>query len=99
MRTSIVIFAAMVALLPSNRSEADSVHEPGGAFVEQKHPKVGKDYYIIHRGESDKCSIVTGSFGDPPEGALGGAPYAAKGYANAGSRNFLNARAVSQTSP
>jgi hypothetical protein len=88
MRTSIVIFAAMVALLPSNRSEADSVHEPGGAFMEQKHPKVGKDYYIIHRGESDKCSIVTGSFGDPPEGALGGAPYATKGYANAGLKKF-----------
>jgi hypothetical protein len=88
MRTSIVIFAAMAALLLSNRSEADSVHESGGGFVEQKHPKIGKDYYIVHRGESDKCSIVTGSFGDPPEGVLGGAPYATKGYADAALKKF-----------
>ena len=88
MRTSIVIFALMAALLLSNRSEAAAVHESGGGFVEEKHPKTGKDYFVVHRGKSDKCSIVTATFGDPPEGALGGAPYATKSYANAALKKF-----------
>jgi hypothetical protein len=87
MRTLILFLAAM-ALLMSNRSEAEPLRDPGAGFVEQKHPKVGKDYYVVRQGKSDKCSIVTGKFDDPPEGALGGAPYATKGYASAALKKF-----------
>ena len=88
MRLSILVFTAVAAALVPAGSEAGTVREPGGGFLEHKHPKVQKDYWVVHRGESDKCSIVSGQWGDAPAGALGGAPYTSKSYASAALKKF-----------
>jgi len=87
-RLSILVFTAITAALVPAGSEAGTVREPGEGFLEHKHPKVQKDYYVVHQGESDKCSIVRGTWGDAPAGALGGAPYASKVYASAALKKF-----------
>ena len=67
--------------------------EPGGGgFVDTKHPKVGKDYYVVHTDQSDKCSIVAGDFANKPAGAIGGAPYASKNYAQAALKKFAECK-------
>ena len=83
MRLSILVFTAVAVTLVPAGSDAGTVRDPGEGFLEHKHPKVQKDYYVVHKGEGDKCSIVIGSWGDAPAGALGGAPYASKEYASA----------------
>ena len=88
MRLSILVFTAVAAALVPAGSEAGTVRDPGESFLEHKHPKVQKDYYVVHRGESDNCSIVSGKWGDAPAGALGGAPYASKSYASAALKKF-----------
>jgi hypothetical protein len=60
--------------------------------VDTNHPKVTKDYYVVRQGQSDRCKIVTGDFGENPVGTIGGAPYASKKYPPR-SKNFPNARA------
>jgi hypothetical protein len=79
MRMSIKVLAALVALLLPIESKADSVTDPGGGFVGQKAHKLGKNYYVVRKGEG--CTIQTGKIGDAPEGAVGNAPYASKNYA------------------
>ena len=51
-------------------------------------PKVTKDYYVVREGQSDKCKVVTGDFGNKPVGAIGGAPYANKNYAEVALKKF-----------
>lgn len=79
MRMSIKILAALVALLLPIESKADSVRDPGGGFIGQKAHKLGKNYYVVRKG--DGCTIQTGKIGEAPEGAIGNAPYASKNYA------------------
>jgi len=79
MRMSIKVLAAVVALLLPIESKADSVRDPGGGFVGQKAHKLGKNYYVVRKGEG--CTIQTGKIGEAPEGAVGNAPYASKNYA------------------
>ena len=79
MRMSIKVLAAVVALLLPLESKADSVRDPGGGFVGQKAHKLGKNYYVVRKGEG--CTIQTGKIGEAPEGAVGDAPYASKNYA------------------
>jgi hypothetical protein len=43
---------------------------------------------VVREGQSDQCKIVAGDFGDKPEGAIGGAPYASKNYAKAALKTF-----------
>ena len=63
--------------------------EPGGGgFVDTNHPNVTKDYYVVRQGQSDRCKIVTGDFGENPVGTIGGAPYASKKYATAALKKF-----------
>jgi len=81
MRMSIAVLAAMAALLLSIQSKADGVRDPGGGFVGQKAPKLGKNYYVVRKG--DGCAIQTGKTGENPEGMIGDAPYASKNYAKA----------------
>ena len=93
MRLSIFVFTAVaVALVPAG-SEAGTMREPGEGFLEHKHPKLQKDYYVVYKREGDKCSIVIGSWGDAPAGALGGAPYASKEYASAALKKFPECKA------
>ena len=93
MRLSILVFTAVAAALVPAGSEAGTVREPGQSFLEHKHPKLQKDYYVVYKGEGDKCSIVSGSWGDAPAGALGGAPYASKEYASAALKKFPECKA------
>lgn len=79
MRMSIKVLAAVVALLLPLESKAESVRDPGGGFVGQKAHKLGKNYYVVRKGEG--CTIQTGKIGEAPEGAVGDAPYASKNYA------------------
>ena len=88
MRLSILaVTVAAVIFVPAG-SEAGKMREPGEGFLEHKHPKVQKNYYLVHRGESDKCSVVSGRWGNAPAGALGGAPYVSKDYAIAALKKF-----------
>jgi len=89
MRMLTIVLAAAVLQFPASAEAAKARLEPGGGgFVDTKHPKVGKDYYVVHKGQSDKCSIVTGDWANKPEGAIGGAPYASKNYAKAALKKF-----------
>jgi len=88
MRVLTIVLAAAVLQIPG-WAEAKNKTEPGGAgYVDTKHPKVGKDYYVVRSDERDKCSIVTGEWANKPVGTLGGAPYATKDYAKAALRTF-----------
>src|SRR5512145_2643032 len=51
MRMSIKVLAAVVALLLPIESKADNVSDPGGGFVGQKAHKLGKNYYVVRKGE------------------------------------------------
>lgn len=88
MRLSIFVFTAVAVALAPAGSQAGTIREPGEGFLEHKHPKLQKDYYVVYKRESDKCSIVIGWWGDAPAGALGGAPYASKEYASAALKKF-----------
>jgi hypothetical protein len=79
MRMSIKVLAALVALLLPIETKAGNVTDPGGGFVGQKAHKLGKNYYVVRKGEG--CAIQTGKIGEPPEGTVGDAPYASKTYA------------------
>jgi hypothetical protein len=50
--------------------------------------KLGKDYYLVRKGDSNQCSVVTGKWEEKPEGAIGGAPYASEEYAKAALKTF-----------
>ena len=56
--------------------------------MDTKHPKVTKDYYVVREGQSDKCKVVAGDFGNKPVAAIGGAPYANKNYAEVALKKF-----------
>jgi len=66
----------------------DRTQPGGGGYVDTKHPKLGKDYYVVRMRVGDKCSIVSGEWSSKPAGALGGAPYASRDYAKAALKRF-----------
>jgi hypothetical protein len=78
MRTIAIIFAAMMVL--PLLAEAASIKDPGDKFIQHKPTTVEKDIYVV-RSSGDQCALVAGSFGNPPPGAIGSAPYANKKYA------------------
>jgi hypothetical protein len=85
----------LTIVLPQWCCKSPGKHKPktqsilvAGGYVDTKHGKVGKDYYVVHKDQSDKCSIVTGDWAKKPEGAIGGAPYASKNYAKAALKKF-----------
>lgn len=89
MRMTLIVL--LVAIGVPEWAEAKNIlygNPGGGGYVDTHHNKAGKDYYVVHKGEEDKCSIVTANWGDPPDGALGGAPYASKNYAEAALKQF-----------
>jgi hypothetical protein len=89
MRTLAIVIAAFAVLQFPQLAEAGNPIQPGGAaFVDTNHPRVTKDYYVVREGQSDKCKVVKGNFGDKPFGAVGSAPYASKKYATAALKKF-----------
>jgi hypothetical protein len=84
MRMQIVIVGTIAVLQLTGWAEAKNPYEPGGGgYVDTKHPKVTKEYYIVRESRGDHCKIVAGDFGDPPVGTIGSTPYASKDYATA----------------
>ena len=89
MRTPLVVLATIAVLQVPGWAEAKNQLEPGGGgFLDTNRPKVTKDYYVVREGQSDKCKVVTGDFGNKPVGAIGGAPYANKNYAEVALKKF-----------
>jgi hypothetical protein len=89
MRTPLVVLAAIAVLQFPQLAEAGHRVQPGGGqYVDTNHPKVTKNYYVVREGQSDKCKVVNGNFGDKPFGTIGGAPYASKKYADAALKKF-----------
>jgi hypothetical protein len=88
MRTLAIVLAAIVVMQVPGWAKTKG-GEPGGAgYVDTNRPKVGKDYYVVHEGQSNQCKVVTRGFGEAPPGAIGGAPYATKKYAMAALKTF-----------
>ena len=89
MRIPMVVLGALTVLQVHGWAEAKDALQPGGGgYVDTKHPKAAKDYYVVRQGQSNQCEIVVGEFGDRPEGAIGSAPYASKQYAEAALKKF-----------
>jgi hypothetical protein len=89
MRTLAIVIAVFAVLqIPQLAEAGDPVQPRGGQYVDTNHPKVTKDYYVVREGQSDKCKVVNGDFGDKPFGTIGGAPYASKKYATAALKKF-----------
>ena len=90
MRT--LILATILLLLAHSEAMSDKFNDyrgGGGGFIgERNRSKLGKNYYIVRDGESGKCSINTGNFGENPKGMVGGAPYASKKYAEDALKKF-----------
>jgi hypothetical protein len=86
MRRSIMMIAAMAALLLPIPSLAGSLKDPGAGFIGQKRPKASKNYYLVRKDKG--CAIVSARTGEKPEGVVGDAPYAGKNYAKAALKTF-----------
>ena len=86
MRTSITLIVGVAALLFPVLSNAKPVGDPGGGFVGQKQQKLGKNYYIVRK--ENGCAIQASKKENKPEGVIGDAPYASKGYAKAALKTF-----------
>ena len=83
MRAFTILLLAMALASVSHRVYASPVNDQGGGFLSYKHKKVTKDFFVVRAGQGDQCSVVQGEFSDKPTGAIGGAPYASKDYAEA----------------
>jgi hypothetical protein len=77
-----IVLTAVASVLVTGWAEAGTIHEPGQEFIKsKKSQEAGENYYVVRKGESGKCFLVTGYPGDKPVGAVGDAPYANKQYA------------------
>jgi hypothetical protein len=83
MRAFTILLVAMVLAWAPYRAYANSVTDQGAGFLSYKHKKETKDFFVVRAGQGDQCSVVQGAFSDKPAGAIGGAPYASKDYAEA----------------
>ena len=81
MQMLMIVLTAVAPLMVSGWAQAAQLDDPGLDWIKHKKPQAGQDYYIVRKGESGKCSIVTGSFDKKPEGLVGGAPCASMEYA------------------
>lgn len=89
MRIPLILLAGIAVLQVPGWAEAKDRLEPGGGqFVDTKHPKVTKDYYVVREGHNDQCKVVAAEFGNKPVGAIGSAPYASNQYATAALKKF-----------
>jgi hypothetical protein len=69
MRIVTIGLAVAMLQIPGCADAKTQLEPGGGGYVDTKRPKVGKDYYIVRKDPSDKCSIVTGKWGNKPQGA------------------------------
>ena len=88
MRVLTIVLAAAVLQVPGWAEAKNKLEPGGGGYVDTKRPKVGKNYYVVRKGQNDKCSIVTGEWANKPVGTIGGAPYASENYAKAALKTF-----------
>ena len=83
MRAFTILLVAMVLASVPYRAYANSLTYQGAGFLSYKHKKETKDFFVVRAGQGDQCSVKQGEFSDKPTGAIGGAPYASKDYAEA----------------
>jgi len=83
MRAFTILLIAMVLASVPHGTYAESVTDQGAGFLSYKHKKATKDFFVVRAGQGDQCAVVQGEFSDKPSGAIGGAPYASKDYAEA----------------
>ena len=83
MRAFTILLVAMVLASAPYRAYANSLTDQGAGFLSYKHKKETKDFFVVRAGQGDQCSVVQGQFSDKPAGAIGGAPYVSKDYAEA----------------
>ena len=88
MRVLTIVLAAAMLQVPGWAEAKNKLEPGGGGYVDTKRPKVGQNYYVVRKGQNDKCSIVTGEWANKPVGTIGGAPYASKDYAKAALKTF-----------
>jgi hypothetical protein len=97
MRMPMVVLAAIAVLLVPGWAKAKDPTQSGvGGYVDTNRKKLTKDYFVVREGQSDQCKIVVGDFGDKPEGAIGGAPYASKTYAQAALKTFPQCKGTTE---
>jgi hypothetical protein len=89
-----LFFVVAILIAGGAMAVEDTITPKGGGYVDTKHPKVGKDYYVV-RDDNGKCKIQDGNWGNKPKGALGGAPYANKKYAKKALNKFPECRNTS----
>jgi hypothetical protein len=88
LRVTAIVFTTIMALV-AGWAHAKTPLEPGGSgYVDTKHPKISKDYYIVRKGDTNQCDIESGDWTKKPENAVGNAPYASKDYAKAALKKF-----------
>ena len=92
MRMLTILLIAMAMLFITRWASAKNLTDPGGSFVRHKTSKLDKDYYLVRKGDSNQCSVVTGEWEKKPEGAIGDAPYASKEYAEAALKTFAECK-------
>jgi hypothetical protein len=92
MQVPTLVCLTATMLMVAGWAEAKTQLEPGGSgFIKEKPAKLGKDYYVVRKGQTDQCSIVTTASAKgegSPEGTIGGAPYASAKYAKAALKTF-----------
>jgi hypothetical protein len=94
MRIPMIFLTVLAPLLVTGWAEAQTLNDPGEAFIKHKKPRnFGPDYYVVRQGNSGKCSIVPGDVGDKPAGVVGDAPYASRQYAKTALEPLPNAKA------
>ena len=72
-----LFLTVLAPLLVTGWAEAQTLRDPGEAFIPHKKPgNFGPDYYVVRKGNNGKCSIVPGDLNDKPVGVVGGTPYA-----------------------
>ena|SRR6476661_10750592 len=81
MRIATILLAAMAVLVSAGWAQANPVAEPGAGFLTKKKQK-SQDFYIVHKGDTDQCTVQSGKWENKPSGAIG-TPYASKEYARA----------------
>jgi hypothetical protein len=83
-----IVIAAMALLVAGMANAGPAPLEPDSGGMPSRKKSLGKDYYVVHKAGTDKCSIVGGQWGNKPDGAMGEGSYAGKKYARDALKTF-----------
>jgi hypothetical protein len=89
MRRPTIVLLAVIAV--PGWAEGKNRHERHEQFIDTKPSKFEKfeqDYYVVRKGDRNRCAIEPGVWGERPADAVGDVPYASKAYAKAALKTF-----------